>query len=90
MNCEHKERIYSHIYLTYIILILNYITGIITQAIIAAFGSNYTLCLVLKYFKDDPIVSSGWKSLNVTVFGSANASDDISISTIEAGLIYFR
>ncbi len=48
-----------------------------------AFGSNYTLCLTMRDFKDEPIVSRTWTELNVTVFGAKNKSEDVGISKLK-------
>ncbi len=53
-----------------------------------AFGSNYTLCLFRKYFRDEPIVSASWAFLNVTVFSASNASEEIPVTSMEEALYY--
>ncbi len=52
------------------------------RANIQAFGSNYTLCLFLKEFRHESILEKSWDSLNVTIFGAQNSSEDLAISTL--------
>ncbi len=49
---------------------------------IEAFGSNYSLCLFLKEFREEPILEKSWSSLNITVFGAQNSSEDIPVSAL--------
>eukprot|EP00095_Tigriopus_kingsejongensis_P006228 maker-scaffold301_size216225-snap-gene-0.16 protein:Tk06228 transcript:maker-scaffold301_size216225-snap-gene-0.16-mRNA-1 annotation:"uronate isomerase" len=51
-----------------------------------AFGQNYTLCLKMKSINDDDIVKRTWNTMNVTVFGSSNASQDIPIRNLDLQL----
>ena len=44
---------------------------------IEAFGSKHSLCLFLKDFKDESILSKSWSGLNITVFGSGNDTRDV-------------
>ena len=57
------------------------------RAHIHAFGSNYTLCLVLKPFSENALLAETWPTMNVTVFGTGNESNDIPIGEFK-GLAY--
>ena len=50
---------------------------------IDAFGGNYTLCLYLRPFEEEPIVKNSYDTLNVSIFNNLNVSDDVSIKTFE-------
>ena len=54
-----------------------------SQVNIEAFGSNFSLCLFLKYFKEEPIVAHSWATTNVTVFNADNSTEDIQLKTLE-------
>ena len=54
-----------------------------SQVNIEAFGSNISLCLFLKYFKEEPIVARSWSTTNVTVFNADNSTEDIRLKTLE-------
>ena len=54
---------------------------------IEAFGSNFSLCLFLKYFKEEPIVARSWTTTNVTVFNADNSTEDIQLKTLEQVMI---
>ena len=53
------------------------------KVIIDAFGGNYTLCLYLRPFKEEPIVKESYDTLNVSIFNYLNVSDDVSITTYD-------
>ena len=53
------------------------------KAKIDAFGGNYTLCLFLSHFKDEPIVKTSYDSLNVSIFNDQNVSVDVAIDTFD-------
>ena len=53
------------------------------KAKIDAFGGNYTLCLFLRHFKEEPIVRTSYDSLNISIFNSLNVSVDVSIETFD-------
>lgn len=46
---------------------------------IDAFGTNLTLCLQLRDFKDESFLKRAWESLNISIFGAANVSEEIPI-----------
>lgn len=50
---------------------------------IDAFGGNYTLCLHLRPFSEEPIVRNSYGNLNVSIFNNMNVSDDVSIKTLD-------
>ena len=50
---------------------------------IDAFGGNYTLCLFIRPFKDEPIVKNSYDILNVSIFNTLNVSTDVSIKTFD-------
>ena len=50
---------------------------------IDAFGGNYTLCLFVRPFKDEPIVKNSYDILNVSIFNNQNVSTDVSINTFD-------
>ena len=50
---------------------------------IDAFGGNYTLCLFIRPFKDEPIVRNSYDIMNVSIFNSLNVSTDVSINTFD-------
>ena len=50
---------------------------------IEAFGSNFTLCLFLKFFKEEPIVARSWATTNVTVFNADNTTENIRLTALE-------
>ena len=50
---------------------------------IDAFGGNYTLCLFVRPFKDEPIVKNSYDILNVSIFNTLNVSTDVSIKTFD-------
>ena len=50
---------------------------------IDAFGGNYTLCLFVRPFKDEPIVKNSYDILNVSIFNNLNVSTDESINTFD-------
>ena len=50
---------------------------------IDAFGGNYTLCLFLRHFSEEPIVRNSYGNMNVSIFNNLNVSDDVPIKAFD-------
>ncbi|XP_059096532.1 disintegrin and metalloproteinase domain-containing protein 10-like isoform X2 [Tigriopus californicus] len=50
--------------------------------VIDAFGNNLTLCMQLRDFKDEAFLRHAWARLNISIFGTNNVSNDVSIDQL--------
>ena len=50
---------------------------------INAFGGNYTLCLYMRHFREEPILKNSYENLNISIFNNLNVSDDVSIEKFD-------